>query len=293
MPKPHPTKKNRQSGFTIVEVLVAILITGVISVAVYSVYNTFYRHSGTLDQTVVAQQNARVALNFMERELMNAGYAADTSHIITEATASSIKFIYSDPNTTGARLEVRYGLQTTGGVQYLVRKADNLTTAAIGDTEEVAEYVETLAFTYFDINGNQITDTSTEANRDTIKFLTINLVTRTKDNIAGTTAPGTFMLETHIRLRNIGVGQASNDSSAPSAPAGVQVRDPGLCSRLKVKWTKSPEGDVAGYKVYYGVSSGTYEGVVTVPLTIMSGSTYGFRYFHRMHHCPVQPCSRG
>lgn len=279
---------NRQSGFTIVEVLIAILITGIISAAVYSMYTTFYRQSGIQDQSVEAQQNARVALNLMEREIMNAGYAADTDHVITEATASSIKFIYSDPNTTGTRLEVRYGLQTTGGVQYLVRKADNLTTVSIGDTEEVAQYVETLTFEYFDISGTQIFPT-TEAERDAIKFLTVNIVTRTKDNIQGTAAPGTFMLETHIRLRNIGVGQASNDSTPPSAPAGVQVRDPGLCGRLKVKWTKSPEGDVAGYKVYYGVASGTYAGVLTVPLTVMSSSTYSCTDAGSSIECTIVP----
>src|SRR3990170_2086932 len=289
MPNIISHKARRQSGFTMVEVLIAIFITGVISVAVYSMYNTFFRQSGIQDQTVVAQHNARVALNLMERELMNAGYAAGTDHVITEATSNSIAFKYSDPNTTGTRLDVRYGLQTTGGVQYLVRKADNLTTATIGDTEEVAEYVETLTLTYFDINGNQITDTSTEANRDTIKFLTANIVTRTKDNIQGTAAPGTFMLETHIRLRNIGVGQASNDTTPPSAPASVQVRDPGLCSRLKVKWTKSPEGDVAGYKIYYGVSSGTYQGVITVPLTVMSSSTYSCTDAGSSIECTVVP----
>lgn len=289
MPAANMKKMNRQSGFTMVEILIAILLTGIISAAVYSMYSTFFRQSAIQDQSVEAQQNARVALNLMERELMNAGYAANTDHIITEATANSVKFIYSDPNTTGTRLEVRYGLQTTGGIQYLVRKADNLTTATVGNTEEVAQYVETLALTYFDINGNQITDTSTEANRDAIKFLTVNLVTRTKDNIQGTAAPGTFMLETHIRLRNIGVGQASNDSSAPSTPLGVQVRDPGLCSRLKVKWTKSPEGDVAGYKVYYGVASGTYDGVITIPLTVMSSSTYSCSDTGSSIECTIIP----
>ncbi|MBI2400590.1 MAG: prepilin-type N-terminal cleavage/methylation domain-containing protein [Deltaproteobacteria bacterium] len=280
---------NRQKGFTIVELLIAIFITGIISAAVYSMYTTFFSQSSNQDQSVEAQQNARVALNLMERELMNAGYAANTDHVITEATASSIMFKYSDPNTTGNNLEVRYGLQTTGGVQYLVRRENNLTTGTTGDNEDVAQYVETLAFTYFDINGNQIADTSTEANRDAIKFLTVNIVTRTKDNIQGTTAPGTFMLETHIRIRNIGVGQASNDSSPPSAPADVQVRDPGLCSRLKVKWLKSPEGDVAGYKVYYGVSSGTYSGVITIPLTVMSGSQYSCSDAGSSIECTIVP----
>lgn len=291
MPAANTKKTNRQDGFTLVELLIAIFITGVISVAIYSMYNTFYRQAGVLDQWGVAQQNARVALNLMERELVNAGYAADTTHIITEATGGSIQFIYSDPNTTASRLKVRYGTQTSGGVKKLVRTFENLTTGTTPQTDEVIEYVETLEFIYYDIDGNVVDPTDTEAARDTIKFVTIRLVTRTKDNVPGTAAPGTFMLDTHIRLRNIGVGQASNDSTPPSSPMEVQVRDPGICNRLKVKFTKSPEGDVAGYKVYYGVSSGAYEGVVTVPLTVMTGTNYSCTDAGTSIECTIVPTS--
>lgn len=284
-----PHKVKRQSGFTMVEVLIAIFITGVISVAVYSMYNTFFRQTGIQDQTAVAQQNARVALNLMERELMNAGYSADTDHVITEATANSINFIYSDPNTNN-RLEVRYGLQTTGGIQYLVRRENNQTLATTGNNEEVAEYVDALSFKYYDIDGAELLDTATDiGERDAIRYIKARITTRTKDNIQGTAAPGTFMLETHIRLRNIGVGQASNDTSPPSAPEGVQVRDPGLCSRLKVKWTKSPEGDVAGYKIFYGVASGIYSGVITVPLAAMSGTQYSCTDAGSAIECTIVP----
>src|SRR3989337_656705 len=232
---------NRADGFSLIEVLIAIAVTALVSAAVYTVYNNFFRQSTSQDITVEAQQNARAAINMMERELVNAGYAAATAAVITEATANSVEFIYTDPETdttlsatAGDRLKVKYWLQTTGGIQYLVRKADNLSDGGVGPTEEGAPYVNSLA------------DTSTQANRNTVKFLTINLVTQTRMDIPGTTAPGTFMLETHVRLRNIGVGQVSNDTDAPSSPMAVRVRDPGLCGRLKVKWTKNTEGDVSG-----------------------------------------------
>lgn len=271
----------RQKGFTIVEVLIAIFITGVVALSVYSLYNTFYRHTNTQDMMVEAQQNARVAIDSMERELMNAGYAAGTADIVTEATADSVKFIYTDPatdttmsSTAGNRLEVKYALQTVSGIQYLTRKADNLSTSSIGNTEQVIPYVDAFAITYYDINGNVIADTSTQPNRNTIKFISVTLTTKTKANVQGTTAPKTFTVETHVRLRNIGVGTTSDDATPPASPTALQVRDPGICGRLKVKWTENAEGDVSGYKVYYGTASGNYTGVINIPLTVLTGTTY-------------------
>lgn len=289
-------KSARHKGFTVVELLVAMFITGIVAVAIYSMYNTFFRQANIQDVMVEAQQNARVAINMMERELMNAGYASGTADIITEGTPNSIEFIYTDPETdsamsatAGKRLQVRYALQTTGGIQYLVRKADNLSDATTGATEQVIPYADGLAITYYDVNGDTIADTSTQANRNAIKFITLVVTARTRTEIQGTGAPKTFTLETHIRLRNIGVGQTSADSTPPAAPAGVQVRDPGQCNRLKVKWTKNTEGDISGYKVYYGVATGNYEGVINVPMTVLAGSNYSCSEAGSSIECTIFP----
>ena len=268
-----------QGGFTLVEVLMAVFITGIIAIGVYSVYNTFYRQSDRQDKALEAQQNARVAIGLMERELVNAGYAAGTPDIITEATATSIEFIYSDPSTdpaesptAGNRLQVRYGLQTTGSVQYLVRKADNLSTASTGSTDDVIPYVQSMTLTYHDIDGNVIADTTTQPNRNTIKFVTVSIVAQSKPEPGRN--PKVFTVETHIRLRNIGIGQTSVDATPPSAPLGIQVRDPGQCERLKVKWTENTEGDIMGYQLFFGTSSGAYTGIINIPLTVLSSTNY-------------------
>jgi hypothetical protein len=108
------------------------------------------------DLMLEAQQNARVAINLMERELMNAGYNAATADIITEATANSVEFIYTDPDSLSAtynqRLKVKYSLQTTDGVQYLVRKADNLTAGTTGANEQVI-VCQQPDLCLYDING--------------------------------------------------------------------------------------------------------------------------------------------
>ncbi len=287
----------REKGFSLIEMLIAIFITGIVAVSLYSVYNIFFRQSSTQDMVLEAQQNARVSINLMERELINAGYASATPDIITAANPSEIEFIYTDPATdnnisptAGKRLKVKYALQTTGGIQYLTRKADNLTDATTGNTEKVVPYVDSLDFGYFKREGETAT-TTTQNDRNDIKFITVTLQTRTKSNAPGTSSPKTFKVETHIRLRNIGVGQTGLDTSPPSAPTGLQVRDPGVCGRLKVKWTKNTEGDISGYKIYYGTASGNYTGVINVPIAVLAGSTYSCTEAGSTIECSIFPSS--
>lgn len=296
-------KVSGSPGFTIVEVLIAIFITGVVATAIYSLYTTFFRQSSIQDMTVEAQQNARVAIDTMERELINAGYAAGTADIITEATANSVQFIFKDPSTdttmsatAGKKLKVKYALQASGGITYLTRTADNLSDSIVGSTEQVIPYVNALGIEYFDINGNQIdytnisgTGATNQNNRNTIKFITVSITTQTRSNVPGTTSPKTFEVETHVRLRNIGVGTAATDSSPPAAPTGVQVRDPGQCGRLKVKWAENSEGDIAGYKIYYGIAAGSYTGVLNVPLNVLTGSGYSCSRSGGSVQCTINP----
>src|SRR3989304_1123378 len=91
---------NGADGFSLIEVLIAIAVTALVSAAVYTVYNNFLRQSTPQDITVEAQQNARVAINMMERELVNAGYNALTADVLTEATANSVEYIYRSEEHT-------------------------------------------------------------------------------------------------------------------------------------------------------------------------------------------------
>lgn len=286
-----------QNGFTMVEMLIAILIFSIVSISIYSVYNIFFRHATTQDLVLESQQNARAGINIMERELVNAGYAAGTTDIITEATSNSIEFTYTDPqtdsnisSTAGKRMKVKYALQTVNGVQYLTRTQDILTESETVNTEKVIPDVQGLAITYYDINGDAISDTSTQTNRNNIKSVKAALTTRTSSSVPGGTTK-TFEVDTTVRLRNIGIGQVAQDSSAPAAPTGVQVRDPGLCARLKVKWTKNSEGDIYGYKIYYGTATANYTGVINVPLSVMSGSGYSCTTNGNAIECTINPSS--
>ncbi|MBI5454977.1 MAG: prepilin-type N-terminal cleavage/methylation domain-containing protein [Deltaproteobacteria bacterium] len=310
-----------EGGFSVVELLIAIFITGIIAGAMYTLYTNFFRQTAATDLTVEAQQNARAAINIMERELLNAGYAADTEDIISVADADEVEFTYKDPATLATvsptatkRLKVKYHLSpdpsdpsavyptTDDGTQYykLVRTVDDLTDASdVPQPEEIVPYIQKegggadkgLQLTYYDINGNVVADTSTVAARKNIKFISVKLITITRAKEEGAATHESFTMETHVRLRNIGVGSSGTDATPPAAPTGVQVRDPGVCGRLKLKWTKNTEGDLAGYKVYYGVTSGGYNGIINIPASVLTSSTYSCSEVGSSIECTVYPSS--
>ena len=120
--------RGRDRGFTVVELIISMFIVGIVAAAIFTLYNSFYGATRSQDLLLEAQQNARVGIDLMERELVNAGYDAGTADIVTEATANSIEFTYTDPSdnttvspTAGQRLKVKYALSTVSGIQYLQR----------------------------------------------------------------------------------------------------------------------------------------------------------------------------
>lgn len=68
---------NSYRGFTLVEVLVVVAMTGVIMGAVYALYIANQRTAYTQDETVEVQQNMRIAADVVTRDLRMAGMLVD------------------------------------------------------------------------------------------------------------------------------------------------------------------------------------------------------------------------
>ena len=65
---------NRQAGFSLVELLITALILTVVLFAIYLMYETNMTTATWGNKKAELQQNARVALDMMEREIRMAGY---------------------------------------------------------------------------------------------------------------------------------------------------------------------------------------------------------------------------
>jgi len=74
-----PDKRGVQAGFSLVEILVVLAMMGLVTMAVYSLYQTTQRTATTQDNVVELQQNLRVALDRLERDIRMAGFMVSAS----------------------------------------------------------------------------------------------------------------------------------------------------------------------------------------------------------------------
>lgn len=105
-----------QRGFTILEVLVALALFGVVALATTAAFSSALRGMIAGRQFADEQQNARLALEWMHRRIRMAGVGAPagTTEFVTEAAANAVAF-RGDIGGSGwvAR---RYCLDTSQGV---------------------------------------------------------------------------------------------------------------------------------------------------------------------------------
>jgi len=132
-----------QKGVTLIELMVAMGVTALLLTAVYMAVNSTQRHSTGIERKIVAQQDAKAALDLMALEISMASYNpsfasgvwrspndCNTAGVndyrgIQEATASSLTVemdLDEDGDTTGTSEKIRYNYITTaGGDRYIAR----------------------------------------------------------------------------------------------------------------------------------------------------------------------------
>ncbi len=119
------TKLKGKQGFTLVEILIVTAILGLILGAVYSVYLTHQKSAYTQEEVVEVQQNLRIAMDSITKDIRMAGMLVPTSsNPVAAATLNGISL-----NTGSAR-----------GVYARISAEPNM--AAVVDTNTVTCTVE-------------------------------------------------------------------------------------------------------------------------------------------------------
>lgn len=197
---PRVDTAHRQTGFSLVELLVTALILTVILVAIYLMYETNMTTATWGNKQAELQQNARVALDMMEREIRMAGY--DPSNTGCGAIASGFNAtdltFFADIDGNDVTDKVEYSFSS--GSQTIARRLqpwDGSCTSPTSTSEIVADGVSSLTLTYCD--NAQPTNNCSITNPASVRKITISI---TASGQAGSKTQ-TFTFASDVRLRNL------------------------------------------------------------------------------------------
>lgn len=219
-----------EKGFTIVEILVAVAISGIVMAGIYSAYYSQQRSYETQEKVVAIQQNLRAAMYFMEREIRMAGLDPVRTGLFGIITPSSDSLQFSedisddpgdDDDGDGDYDDEPDGiLQGREDITYAIT-GSNLTRTAGAGPQTIAENIEALNFIYLDAGGSVIADPVTNIND--IASVQIAIVARSEKPDPKYTSTQTFsnmqgdtigsyadhyrreLLTAQVKCRNIGL----------------------------------------------------------------------------------------
>jgi prepilin-type N-terminal cleavage/methylation domain-containing protein len=146
-----------QRGFSLAELLVVIAVLGLIMAGIVGLQQAGMLAYVLGSDRVEAQQNVRVAVTRITREVRQACYI--TANLGSPAT--SITFMMPDPSgtgdCTGARIAVRYAFQGSNSTLYRDEAATVGALPAIGSGAPLIDGVSSLVFTGYNSAGSSAT----------------------------------------------------------------------------------------------------------------------------------------
>ena len=151
-------KKNR-GGFTLIELMIALLIMGVLLTAIYRVFISQEGMFRTQEQVAGMQENLRATTEFLNQEMSWLGYGVPNL-AIRYAGTTQIIYKANLPNTGGTDSFVRYTFDATN--ERIMRAVETTLAAVQNDNnlKILANDVDSLTFSYFDGFGAQLTQIS-------------------------------------------------------------------------------------------------------------------------------------
>lgn len=198
-------------AFTLVEILVAMAMVGMIIGGIYTVFISTNRSYHTQDRVADAQQRVRVGVDFMVRDIRLAGMdpvgpatdAVDTNGAgIKEATASKIRFT-ADMDMDGT-IDEADRERITYEVDLVNNRLSQCLYEGTGSEswQALINDVSALSFSYRDVNDNPITVPVSALNLANIRTVVITMTAQGTD-VRGETFTRT--LNARISCRNLGV----------------------------------------------------------------------------------------
>ena len=184
----NPRHHGAHAGFTLAELLVAMLLSSIIMGGVYSVYRMQSHTMKIQEKRLDAQDYARSVLDMMVREIRNAGYfpvgacttsPVNTNGIIT-ADSQTFRFVYDSNAANGcadADENITFAWDTSGCTGVLGNITRNGTSNPLTDCN-----VTSLDIRYFKQDGTELSRPVTGAtNLSSIQRVQITLTVQSKN----------------------------------------------------------------------------------------------------------------
>ncbi len=261
------TKMLNSKGFTLVEMLIALVIGILVILAILQIYSFFLKTSVGLDEGLEVQLEAKTGAQRIVKEMRAAGCYYTGAPIVVAGT-SVVEFESDiDPNPTKGPWKIKYEYNETdhslmrseaewGGTSY----------GAYSTAQELSRHITALTFQYYDETNVEITaPVSSQANRDLIRRVAITMTATTDEINPATKKKDSITVQVSVFTRCLGVNQSS-DTTECALPTGLGSTDPSVCGQLNLSWTKSSSSDAAGYRVFYRANGASaYTGVFDVP----------------------------
>jgi type IV pilus assembly protein PilW len=193
-------------GFTLIELLVALVIMSIVSGAIYGVFSLSSRSYTTQGVAADVQQSVRSAMEIMVQDIRAAGLDPTASDNFGVELATATKFrITSDSIDPGIgdfngvldninSERITYELQGNQLNQILYE------TTVSENTQPLISDVQTLIFTYFDADGNDLGSPVPVANLANISTVEISM---TVEEPAGRDEPVSRTLTKRVKCRNL------------------------------------------------------------------------------------------
>ena len=145
MRHPHASmhSSETQSGFSLIEILVGLVISLLVTLVIMQVFSVFEGQKRSTTGTADAQTNGNIGLYNVQRDVQLAGYGlpvfakTDSPLLCTtpSATANSLSpIIILDGGTASDSVSVRYGSTPLGGVPVVIASAPTPTSAPMAVT---------------------------------------------------------------------------------------------------------------------------------------------------------------
>lgn len=164
---------NNQKGFTLIEMMMALVIGAMITAATYATYSSQQKAYQTQDQVAEMQQNLRAAFYLIIEEIQMAGYDPEDSgnFSVTSAMTGRIQF-ETDKDEDGildSNETIDLGLSPTfdangDGIPDADSDGDGvpdpvdigIQTGGAGGFQDIAENIQAVEFSYLDSAGTNL-----------------------------------------------------------------------------------------------------------------------------------------